>query len=82
MKRNIQDMTEQQRRNRLYLATATDEQLSDFITRNALEGVLSFNSKTAWIKGQVYGDFFGADRCEVINTKKNTKRGNWYVTRL
>lgn len=67
--------------NRLFLATATDSELSEFITRNALEGIVSFNRSNIWIRGREYGIALGADICENINTRKNRVRGNWYIRR-
>ena len=67
--------------NRLFLATATDSELSEFIERNALEGIVSFNRANIWIRGREYGIALGADICENINTKKNRIRGNWYIRR-
>lgn len=74
-------MSDSQLNNRLFLATATDSEISDFITRNALEGIVSFNRANIWIRGYEYGIALGADRCEVINTRKNKVRGNWYIRR-
>lgn len=79
--KSVKNMSEEQLTAREFFQTATNPELDEFITRNGYGEVITYNPASVWCKGAEFAKPLGFDECYHKNTKKNAKRGNWYIKR-